>query len=57
MESDWGATDTMTSAERVAVLDRQLEESTGVFDAIIREEQRQQRAKPARTRRKRSKLG
>jgi hypothetical protein len=44
MESDWGATDTMTSAERVAVLDRQLEESTGVFDAIIREEQRQQRA-------------
>ena len=34
----------MTSAERVAVLDRQLEESTGVFDAIIREEQRQQRA-------------
>jgi hypothetical protein len=33
----------MTSAERVAVLDRQLEESTGVFDAIIREEQRQQR--------------
>jgi hypothetical protein len=33
----------MTTAERVAVLDRQLEESTGVFDAIIREEQRQQR--------------
>ena len=29
----------MTTAERVAVLDRQLKESTGVFDAIIREEQ------------------
>ena len=43
LEPDWGATDTMTTAERVAVLDRQLEESTGVFDAIIREEQRQQR--------------
>ena len=34
----------MTTAERVAVLDRQLEASTGVFDAIIREEQRQQRS-------------
>ena len=44
MEPDWGSTDTMTTAERVAVLDRQLEASTGVFDAIIREEQRQQRA-------------
>ena len=43
LEPDWGATDTMTTAERIAVLDRQLEESTGVFDAIIREEQRQQR--------------
>ena len=43
LEPDWGATDTMTTAERVAVLDRQLEESTGVFDGIIREEQRQQR--------------
>ena len=43
LEPDWGATDTMTTAERVAVLDRQLEESTGVFDAIIREEQRRQR--------------
>lgn len=43
LEPDWGTTDTMTTAERVAVLDRQLEESTGVFDAIIREEQRQQR--------------
>jgi len=43
LEPDWGSTDTMTTAERVAVLDRQLEESTGVFDAIIREEQRQQR--------------
>lgn len=44
MDPDWGTTDTMTTAERVAVLDKQLEESTGVFDAIIREEQRQQRA-------------
>ena len=43
LESDWGSTDTMTTAERVAVLDRKLEESTGVFDTIIREEQRQQR--------------
>ena len=43
MEPDWGTTDTMTTAERVAVLDRQLEESTGVFDAIIQEERRQQR--------------
>ncbi len=43
LEPEWGTTDTMTTAERVAVLDRQLEESTGVFDAIIREEQRQQR--------------
>ena len=43
MKPDWGTTDTMTTAERVAVLDRQLEESTGVFDAIIREERRQQR--------------
>lgn len=42
LEPDWG-TDPMTTAERVAVLDRQLEASTGVFDAIIREEQRQQR--------------
>ena len=40
-EPDWGS-DPMTTAERVAVLDRQLEASTGVFDAIIREEQRQQ---------------
>ena len=44
MEPDWGSTDTMTTAERVAVLDRQLEASTGVFDAIIREEHRQHRA-------------
>ena len=43
LEPDWGG-DPMTTAERVAVLDRQLEASTGVFDAIIREEQRQQRA-------------
>ena len=43
LESDWGS-DPMTTAERVAVLDRQLEASTGVFDAIIREEQRQQRS-------------
>lgn len=42
LEPDWGS-DPMTTAERVAVLDRQLEASTGVFDAIIREEQRQQR--------------
>jgi len=43
LEPDWGS-DPMTTAERVAVLDRQLEASTGVFDAIIREEQRQQRS-------------
>ena len=43
LEPDWGS-DPMTTAERVAVLDRQLEASTGIFDAIIREEQRQQRS-------------
>lgn len=43
LEPDWGS-DPMTTAERVAVLDRQLEASTGVFDGIIREEQRQQRS-------------
>ena len=43
LEPDWG-NEPMTTAERVAVLDRQLEASTGVFDAIIREEQRQQRS-------------
>ena len=43
LEPDWGS-DPMTTAERVAVLDRQLEASTGVFGAIIREEQRQQRS-------------
>lgn len=41
---DWGDTDTMTTEERIAVLDKQLEASTGVFDAIILEEQRQQRS-------------
>ena len=43
LEPDWGS-DPITTAERVAVLDRQLEATTGVFDAIIREEQRQQRS-------------
>ena len=33
----------MTTAERVAILDRQLEQSTGVFDAILRDERDQQR--------------
>jgi len=41
---DWENTDTMTTEERIAVLDKQLEASTGVFDAIILEEQRQQRS-------------
>lgn len=41
---DWENSDTMTTEERIAVLDKQLEASTGVFDAIILEEQRQQRS-------------
>lgn len=44
LEPDWGsAEDAMTTAERVAILDRQLEQSTGVFDAILRDERDQQR--------------
>ena len=58
LEPDWGsAEDAMTTAERVAILDRQLEQSTGVFDAILRDERDQQRetqraqgaTQPART--------
>lgn len=44
LEPDWGnADDAMTTAERVAILDKQLEQSTGVFDAILRDERAQQR--------------
>jgi len=50
MDSNRGAEGPMTSAERVAILDRQLEESTRDFDGIIYdEEQRQREADRART--------
>ena len=43
MESDMGANGPLTSAERVAILDRQLEESTRDFDGIIYDEEQRQR--------------
>ncbi len=43
METDWGEPGDMTTSEKVAVLDRQLEASTEVFDTIIRDERQQQR--------------
>ena len=50
MDSNRGAEGPLTSAERVAILDRQLEESTRDFDGIIYdEEQRQREADRART--------
>ena len=42
LEPEWGD-GPMTSAERVAVLDRRLEASTSVFDDVIRRERSQQR--------------
>ena len=50
MASNTGNEGPLTSAERVAILDRQLEESTRDFDGIIYdEEQRQREADRART--------
>ena len=50
MASNTGTQGPLTSAERVAILDRQLEESTRDFDGIIYdEEQRQREADRART--------
>ena len=43
MESSPGAGGPMTAAERVAILDRQLEESTRDFDGIIYDEEQRQR--------------
>ena len=43
MESDSGAEGPMTAAEQVAILDRQLEESTRDFDGIIYDEEQRQR--------------
>ena len=43
MESDMGTGGPMTAAEQVAILDRQLEESTRDFDGIIFDEQERQR--------------
>jgi hypothetical protein len=43
MDSNRGAEGPMTSAERVAILDRQLEESTRDFDGIIYDEEQRQR--------------
>ena len=43
MESDVGTGGPMTAAERVAILDRQLEESTRDFDGIIYDEEQRQR--------------
>lgn len=43
MESDMGAAGPLTAAEQVAILDRQLEESTGDFDGIIYDEEQRQR--------------
>ncbi|MDA8732636.1 hypothetical protein N9M28_04895 [Luminiphilus sp.] len=50
MDANRGTEGPLTSAERVAILDRQLEESTRDFDGIIYdEEQRQREADRART--------
>ena len=43
MESDVGAGGPLTAAEQVAILDRQLEESTRDFDGIIYDEEQRQR--------------
>ena len=43
MESDMGTVGPLTAAEQVAILDRQLEESTRDFDGIIYDEEQRQR--------------
>ena len=43
MESDIGTSGPLTAAEQVAILDRQLEESTRDFDGIIYDEEQRQR--------------
>jgi hypothetical protein len=43
MEPDMGAEGPLTAAEQVAILDRQLEESTRDFDGVIYEEEQRQR--------------
>ena len=43
MESDRGTAGPMTAAEQVAILDRQLDESTRDFDGIIYDEEQRQR--------------
>ena len=43
MESDMGTGGPLTAAEQVAILDRQLEESTRDFDGIIYDEEQRQR--------------
>lgn len=43
MESDMGTNGPLTAAEQVAILDRQLEESTRDFDGIIYDEEQRQR--------------
>lgn len=43
MEGIAGANGTLTTAEQVAILDGQLEQSTSDFDALILEEQQRQR--------------
>ncbi len=43
LEGIAGTNGTLTSAEQVAILDRQLEQSTSDFDGMIREEQERQR--------------
>jgi len=43
MDSEMGAEGPLTAAERVAILDRQLEESTRDFDGIIYDEEQRQR--------------
>ena len=43
MESDMGTNGPLTAAEQVAILDRQLEESTRDFDGVIYDEEERQR--------------
>jgi hypothetical protein len=43
MESDIGEEGPLTAAEQVAILDRQLEESTRDFDGVIYDEEQRQR--------------
>ena len=46
-----GAEGPMTAAEQVAILDRQLEESTRDFDGIIYDEEQRQREAAQRSQR------